>query len=168
MIMSSNVLRCKLHVLFVELQKLAEHGNQYSDFVSFLKSIGLSEVAENVKADGFTGDLIADDDQILKDIGMDAIDRVRFRVLFQRELVKQTSPVAVSFPVQKVVAFFNNSRILAKHAATVEEIGLDGEMLLLCDGEAYRQLGIPAAGVKLINAQFKNLVLETIQMQSTS
>ena len=166
--MSSNVLRCKLYVLFVELQELAELGNQYSDFVSFLKSIGLSEVAENVEADRFTGDLVADNDQILKDIGMDPIDRVRFRVLFQRELVKQTSPIAVCFPVQKVVAFFNNSRILAKHAATVEEIGLDGEMLLLCDSEAYRQLGIPAAGVKLINAQFKNLVLETIQMQSTS
>ena len=52
---NDNVIRecsslCILHVLFVELQKLAELGNQYSDFVSFLKSIGLSEVAENVES----------------------------------------------------------------------------------------------------------------------
>lgn len=154
--------------LFADLQELAELGDQYADFFGFLKSIGLSEVAENVEADRFTGELIAKNDQILKDIGMNAIDRVRFRVLFQRELLKQTSPVAVSFPVEKLVAFFNNSRILAKYAAAVEDIGLDGEMLLLCDSEAYRQLRIPAAGMKLINTQFRKLVLETIQIKSSS
>ena len=151
--------------LHVDRHELADLGNQYVDIVGFLKSIGLSEVAENVEVDGFTGDLIVENDEILNDIGMDAIDRLRFRVLFQRELLKQTTPVAVSFPVQKVVAFFKNKRILAKYAAAVEEIGLDGEMLLLCDSEAFRQLGVPAAGVKLINAQFRKLVLETIQTQ---
>ena len=93
---------------------------------------------------------------------MDAIDRLRFRVLFQRELLKQPSPVAVAFPVERVIEFFKNKRSLAKYAAAIEEKDIDGEMLLLADSEALKLLGIPATGIKLINEQFKTLVLGTL------
>ena len=137
------------------------------DFVEFLNSIGLTQAADIVANDGFTGDIITDDDEVLKDIEMDAIGRLRFRVLFQRELLKQTTPVAVAFPVERVVAFFEKKHVLAKCAAAIEEKDIDGEMLLLADGEALKQLGVSAAGVKLIKGQFKNLVLETLGNQSS-
>ena len=44
----------------------------------------LSEVAENAKE----GDIITENDEVLKDIGMDAIDRLRFRVLIQKRTVE--------------------------------------------------------------------------------
>ena len=151
--------------LSVDCLELQELGSQYADLFEFLNSMRLSEVAENAKDLEFTGDIITENDEVLKDIGMDAIDRLRFRVLFKRELLKQTSPVAVSFPVEKVVAFFREKPNLAKYAAAVEENGIDGEMLLLADGDVFKQLKIPAAVVKFVKQKFSKLALETVQTQ---
>lgn len=135
-------------------------GKRFSEFVDFLESIGLPEVAENVKLDGFEGDIITADDAILDDLGMTPIDRLRFRVLFQRKLLDITPKVAVSFPVEAVVAFFKEKRFLNKCAPAIQKYELDGEMLLLADGEVMEQLGVPAAGVKLIRSQFRELALK--------
>ena len=160
---------CLCNVLWLpaDRQELTDLGSQYVDIVEFLNSIGLTQAADIVANDGFTGEIITNNDEVLDDLGMDAIDRLRFRILFQRELLKQTVPVAVAFPVKRVVAFFKEKRLLAKYAAAVEENGIDGEMLLLADGEALKQLGVSAAGVLLIKGQFKKLVLETLGNQSS-
>ena len=121
-------------------------------------------MAENVVDCGFKGDIITESDEVLVGIGMDAIARLRFRVLFKRELLRKTSPVAVLFPVEKVVAFFReNHAILAKYAATIEENSIDGEMLLLADGNVFEQLGITAAEKRVIKEKFSKLVLEKLE-----
>lgn len=140
-------------------------GKLYEGFVGFLEGIGLPECAENVEADGFKGDIITACDEELIDLGMSrAIDRLRFRVLFQRELLKKTPEVREAFPVDQVAAFFKEKRVLAKCAAAVEENGIDGEMLLLADNEVLKELGVPAAGVRVIRNQFMERVAQSLSI----
>ena len=145
---------------FTERANLMRLGKQYRGFDSYLEGLGLHDVAQIVRENGFKGSIITANNEVLADLGMDsAIDRLRFRVLFQRELLKKTSEVAEKFPVDRVVAFFREKKLIARCAAAVEENGIDGEMLLLADKEALEELGVHAAGMWIIKDQFQDIVL---------
>ena len=160
---------------FAEREILERLGKQYQGFDNYLKSLDLQDFAQTVRDNGVKGNIITASDEVLAQLGLDsAIDRLRFRVLFQRELLKKTSEVAEKFPVDRasevaekfpvdrVVAFFRERKFIASCAAVVEENGIDGEMLLLADEEVFEELGVHAAGMWMIKDQFQDEVLQSL------
>ena len=150
-------------MFFSERKVLERLGKQYQGFVSYLEGLELPEFAQMVSDSEFDGSIITATDEVLIDLGMEnAIDRLRFRVLFQRELLKKTSEVAKMFPVEKVASFFRERKLIADCAKAVEENGIDGEMLLLADKEVLEQLGVRAAGVLMIKNRFQDKVFQSL------
>ena len=97
------------HILFPEFIKfipddsLAEEASKlsYEDVAEFLEKIGLRSSADIVRENNFTGDIIylaMNEDSSLEDLGITtAIERLRFRVLFKRELSGTISMAANKF-----------------------------------------------------------------------
>ena len=73
----------------------------YEDVAEFLEKIGLKNSADIVIENNFTGDIIylaMNEDSSLEDLGITtAIERLRFRVLFKRELSGTISMAANKF-----------------------------------------------------------------------
>ena len=152
---------------FSECKKLQELGNDYKEFVKFLKGINLPECANCVEENGlddYGGDMIVESkDEVLKDYGLrNALDRLRFRVLFQRELLQQTPEVAKTFPVEKVVTFFSSKPLLKACVPAILENKIDGEMLLLAGDDVMKELEISVAQNKVVRKYFRKLVLDTL------
>ena len=93
-----------------------------------------------------------------------AVDRLKFRVFFQRELFEKVPEVAEVFGVKEVVEFFKGSRIpLLKQYASIMEIKkIDGELLLLAENDALKELEFSAVGVRLIKKHFTATVLQRL------
>ena len=110
------------------MQELAKNDN----LAEFLKAIGMEEVAKNVTENDVTGDIVIGEEgeDVMIEQGMSAVTYLRFRVLYQRHLLKQISELAKKCPVEKVIEFFEQYPVLSKHTEFIKEIGLDGEMLL--------------------------------------
>ena len=145
-----------------ECKKLEKLGNRYKEFVKFLKGINLPECANCVEENGLDGgDMIAvSDDEILKEYGLrNAVDRLRFRVLFQRELLQQTPQVAQAFPVEKVATFFSSKPLLKACVPAILENKIDGEMLLLAGDDVMKELGISKGKNPIVRKYFRALVL---------
>ena len=87
---------------------MAEEASKLSDedVAEFLERIGLKHSADIVRENKFTGDIIypaMNEDSSLEDLGITTpIERLRFRVLFKRELSGTISMVANEFPPQKI------------------------------------------------------------------
>ena len=92
----------------------------------------MEKVAENVIENDVTGDIVVGEEgeDVMIEQGMSAVTFLRFRVLYQRHLLKQISEVGQKCPVEKVMEFFEQYPVLSKHAEFIKEIALDGEMLL--------------------------------------
>ena len=107
------------------------------------------------------GDMIVEfDDDVLKEYKLsNAVDRLRFRVLFQRELLQQTPQVAIAFPVEKVSTFFSSIPLLQACVPAILKNKIDGEMLLLAGDDVMKELGVSKAGIKLVRKQFRAVVL---------
>ena len=161
------IATCNLFFGFSECEKLQELGNDYKEFVKFLKGINLPECANCVEENGlddYGGDMIVESkDEVLKDYGLrNALDRLRFRVLFQRELLQQTPEVAKAFPVEKVATFFISKPLLKACVPAILENKIDGEMLLLAGDDVMKELEISVAQNKVVRKYFRKLVLDTL------
>ena len=150
---------CMWYFFFcAECEKLIRKGSEYEGtiLVKFLEKIGLSECTRNVgELDG--SDLILGDDKLLAELGLGAIDRLRFRVLFQRELLQETSDVAQALPVGILTTLFKSEENpkLAQYASMIETNGIDGEMLLLAEPDVITELKIPAVTAMVMKKRLK-------------
>ena len=144
----------------IDQDMLERLGEQYnSRLPEFMKSIGLGHVED---ADGKS---IIYEDGELEFMGIsEAVQQLRFRVLFQRELLNTTPAIAILFPVDKVCEFFKtfkNSSI-SKCASEIKEKGIDGEMLYLADNKVLCELGIPSVGFRHVKNRFESEVKEAL------
>ena len=124
---------------------------------NFLKSIGMEESAEEVLANDVSGDIVVNNDAAQADLNMNAVERLRFNILFSRRLVKETSDFARKCPVDVVVDFCKQHKIL-NHKSIIEAVtknSIDGEMLTTAKDSALEKLGIPALGKGLIKKKLR-------------
>ena len=102
------VLFLELNTIFILDDSLAQEASKLSDedVAEFLEKIGLKSSADIVRENNYTGRIIypnINDDECLKDLDMTTpIDRLRFRVLFKRELLGTISMAASAFPPNKI------------------------------------------------------------------
>ena len=123
----------------------------------------MEEVAENVIENKVTGDMIIGNHgkAIMAEHGkeMSAVTFIRFRVLYRRHLLQQTSELAKKCPLEKIIEFFEQYPILRKDVKVIRKIDIDGEMLLevsnseAASSELLDQL--TATGLALIQSNFK-------------
>ena len=108
-----------------------------------------------------SGDMIFTDrgEDVMKELEMNAITRLRVRVLYSRHLLGQESELARKSPVEKVVEFFSQHKALKKQTKMIAENKIDGEMLLKASQEAVIELGISAIGWSVIEKHFKDFVM---------
>ena len=150
---------CTWYFFFcAECEELDRKGSEYegTQLVKFLEKIGLSQCTRKVgELNG--SDLILGDDELLADVGLGAIDRLRFRVLFQRELLQETSDVAQALPVGILTTLFKSEENpkLAQYASMIETNGIDGEMLLLAEPDVITELKIPAVTAIVMKKRLK-------------
>ena len=140
-----------------DLEELASSWDRNA-LANFLKSIEMEESADEVLANDVSGDLVVNNDGVQADLHMDtAVKRLRFNILFSQQLVKETSDFAKKCPVDKVVAFCKQHRIL-NHESIIEAVtknSIDGEMLMAAKDDALEELGIPALGKGLIKKKLQ-------------
>lgn len=140
-----------------DLEELASSWDA-NTLANFLKSIGMEESADEVLADGVSGDMVVNNDAVQAELHMDtAVKRLQFNVLFSRQLVKETSDFARKCPVGKVVDFCKQHRNL-NHESIIEAVrknSIDGEMLMAAKDDALEELSIPALGKQLIKKKLR-------------
>ena len=140
----------------MDWEKLASSWDRIA-LANFLNSIGMEESAEEVLESDVSGDMVINSDAAQADLHMNPVKRLRFNILFSRELVKETSDFAKKCPVDIVVNFCKQHRIL-NHESVIEAVkknSIDGEMLTAAEDSALEELGIPALGKKLIRKKLR-------------
>ena len=116
------VLFIELNTIFISDDSLVQKASKLSDedVAEFLEKIGLKNSADIVRECNYTGDLIypnIDDDKALKELGMTTpIERLRFRVLFKRELSGTISMAANAFPPNKIAEICHSFDLLKTYA----------------------------------------------------
>ena len=145
--------------MFVDEKHLlaASQNDTPKDFADFLVSVGLGEYSEDVIENEISGDVVVEakgGEKILKELGMSAVERLRVHVLYRRHL-HQASELDRQCPVEKVVKFFRQNKVLRERAIEIEKNGIDGEMLLQASEEAIEELGITSIGWNLIKKKLK-------------
>lgn len=128
-------------------------GQQYTKLLNFLEENGLDK---GINTNYAIGDIITFNDDELGFVGFtSSIQRLRFRVLFQRELLHKTPAVAIKFPVEKVSEFFKKDQVIAEFADKIEMNEIDGEMLYLADKQVFIELGIPNLAFRPVKKSFE-------------
>lgn len=130
-------------------------------FAEFLKTIGLERFADDVVELEVKGHMIVGDrgEEVMEELKMNAIDRLRVSVLYRRRLLGQESELARGCPVERVVKFFEQHKVLKKSAKMIQENGIDGEMLLQATQAAVMELGITAIGWGVIEDSFNDFAV---------
>ena len=122
MILLHYVLFHKLYAIFISDDSLAETASKLSDehVAEFLERIGLKSSADIVRENNYSGRTIypnINDDDSLEDLDMTTpIERLRFRVLFKRELSGTISAAANAFPPNKIAEICRSVNSLKKYA----------------------------------------------------
>ena len=143
-------------IICLDVERLAEQDDP-SALAHFLKTIGLEKFADTVTDNEISGDMIVGEkgEDVLAELEMDAIARLRVLVLYRRHLESKVA----RFPADKVAEFFKQHKELKESAKMILEYDIDGEMLLQASKEAVLQLGIPALGWVRIKKKFKDFAL---------
>ena len=116
------VLFLELNTIFILDDSLAQEASKLSDenVAEFLEKIGLKSSADIVRENNYTGRIIypnINDDECLKDLDMTTpIERLRFRVLFKRELSGTISMAASAFPPNKIAEVCHSVNSLKTYA----------------------------------------------------
>ena len=116
------VLFHKLYGIFILDDSLAEKASKLSDehVAEFLERIGLKSSADIVRENNYSGRTIypnINDDDSLEDLDMTTpIERLRFRVLFKRELSGTISAAANASPPNKIAEICRSVNSLKKYA----------------------------------------------------
>ena len=144
----------------IDIQKLAEKDDPKA-LAEFLKTVGMEQFADDVTDNEVSGDMIVGEggEEIMKELGMSAVDCLRIHVLYRRHLLHQESELAKRWPVERVVEFFEQYKQLKKSAKMILKYEIDGEMLLQASDAAVLELEITAIGWGLIKKKFKDFAL---------
>ena len=145
------------------MKEAKKNWNDKEKLAIFLEQIKMppqcAKIVREKKLKGFT--LVKASDKVLSQIGMQsAISRLRFRVLFERELTGMISELAQKCGVEKVIDFCRRDTVLDddKIVEAIRENEIDGEMLLRADEDALEELEIPALGQAVIESNLKEFV----------
>ena len=122
MMLLDYVLFLELNAIFILDDSLAEKASKlsYEQVAEFLERIGLKSSADIVRENKYSGRTIypaINEDDSLKDLDMTApIERLRFRVLFKRELSGTISMAANAFPPNKIAEVCHSVNSLKTYA----------------------------------------------------
>ena len=122
MMLLDYVLFLELNAVFILDDSLAEKASKLSDehIAEFLERIGLKSSADIVRENKYSGRTIypaINEDDSLKDLDMTTpIKRLRFRVLFKRELSGTISMAASAFPPNRIAEICGSVNSLKTYA----------------------------------------------------
>lgn len=87
--------------------------------------------------------LLVATDEILQEIGIvSALDRLKIRIHFKREMSGGLSALAEKYPVDKVIALLKENNMSAKYQVAIEEHEIDGELLTEASCDVLQEIGI--------------------------